>query len=59
LEAKFPLDARVTPVKVLYNSAFKPFDQTREHHNKKRSVLILFGKRSLLILFGKMLLVRE
>jgi hypothetical protein len=23
----------------------RPFDQTREQHNKKRSVLILFGKR--------------
>jgi hypothetical protein len=26
----------------------KPFDQTREQHDKKRSVLILFGKRLLL-----------
>jgi hypothetical protein len=40
----FPLDAEVTPVAVLYNTALSPFLNLEMQHNKKRSMLILVEK---------------
>jgi hypothetical protein len=46
-EAKFSLEAEVTPVVVSYDGALSPFPKlVKIQHNKKR-------KRSMLILFGK------
>ncbi len=38
-EVEFPLDAEVTPVVVLYDSALSPFPNLEMQHNEKQSML--------------------
>ncbi len=55
LEANFPLDARVAPVEVLYNSALSPLI-TLETAQQEKSVLLLSEKRLLFEGWKKVLL---